>query len=79
MSTYDKLDGLIVDAIKSGKSRINFIKRMSVLEEAIRISGFLGRDTDRIVDGRLQALRKRGLIEHRKGQGWVAVSKEAKC
>ena len=70
MSTYDKLDGLIVDAIKSGNSSFSDIMKTAVWDEALRISGFLGRDTDRIVDGRLQALRKRGLIVHVKGCGW---------
>ena len=77
MSTYDKLDDLIVNAIKSGKSSFSDIMKTAVWDEALRISGFLGRDTDRIVDGRLQALRKRGLIRHLSFSGWVAISKEA--
>ena len=71
MSTYDKLDDLIVNAIKPGKSSFSDIMKTAVWDEALRISGFLGRDTDRVVDGRLQALRKRGLIEHVKGRGWI--------
>lgn len=71
MSTYDKIDSLIVDAIKSGSNNFKAIwSNRNILDEALRISGFLGRDTDRIVDGRLQALRKRGLIVHVKGWGW---------
>ena len=77
---YDKIDSMIVDAIKAGRRSFSLIfNSRLVSKEAERISGLLGRDADRIVDGRLQALRKRSLIEHRKGQGWVAISKEAKC
>lgn len=75
---YDKIDSMIVDAIKAGRRSFSLIfNSRLVSKEAERISGLLGRDADRIVDGRLQALRKRSLIEHRKGQGWVAISKVA--
>ncbi len=80
MSTYDKLDGLIVDAIKAGSNSFHLIfNRKRVLDEAHRISGATGRDTDRIVDSRLQALRKRGAIKYLHYRGWVALSKEVKC
>ena len=72
MSQYDKIDSLIVEAIKSGRNSFNLIfNTRPVLDEAHCISSINRRDTDRIVDGRLQALRKRGLIEHTKGRGWI--------
>ena len=73
MNTYEKLDSLIVQSIKAGSnSFILIFNRKRVLDEALRISSANGRDTDRIVDSRLQALRKRGLIVHVKGWGWRA-------
>lgn len=82
----DKLDYLIVEEIKSGSSKFSTIWRGAVKAEAERLHeedrklrGYNAKPVFRFIDTRLQALRKRGLIEHRKGQGWVAVSKEAKC
>lgn len=73
MSQYDKLDDLIVQSIKAGSnSFIIIFNRKRVLDEAHRISRATGRDTDRIIDGRLQSLRKRGLIVHVKVWGWRA-------
>ena len=71
MSQYDKLDSLIFETIKQGRSVFSFIFNSKlVFDEAHRISSATGRDTDRIVDGRLQALKKRGVIVHVKGWGW---------
>lgn len=70
---YEKLDHLIVEAIKGGLNSFTPIfNSRNILKEAHRISNANSRDTDRIVDSRLQALRKRGLIEHAKGRGWIA-------
>lgn len=71
MSQYDKLDSLIFQSIKAGSnSFILIFNRKRVIDEVKRISSATGRDTDRIVDGRLQALRKRGVIVHVTGWGW---------
>ena len=71
MSQYDKLDSLIVDSIKGGCHSFSAIfKSRGVFDEAMRLSHAVGRDTDRIVDGRLQALRRRGLIVYFTGWGW---------
>lgn len=81
---HDKLDFLIVEAIKSGSRTFGAIWRGAVKAEAERLHeedrklrGHNAKPVFRFIDNRLQALRKRGLIEHRKGQGWVAVSKGA--
>lgn len=72
MSQHDKLDYLIVEAIKSGLNSFTPIfNNRNVLREAHRISSYNSRDADRIVDSRLQALRKRGLIEFKRPIGWV--------
>ena len=71
MSQYDKLDALIVDAIKGGcHSFASIFSGRSLIDEAMRLSHAIGRDTDRIVDGRMQALRRRGLIVYVNGWGW---------
>ena len=71
MSQYEKLDALIVDAIKGGcHSFSSIISGRSLFDETLRLSHAIGRDTDRIVDGRLQALRRRGVIAHFSGRGW---------
>lgn len=77
---YDKLDFLIVEAIKQGQRSFALIfTGKLVFDEAHRISSATGRDTDRIVDARLQALRRRGAIKYLHYRGWVALSKEVKC
>ena len=71
MSQYDKLDASIMDAIKGGcHSFAAIFKSRGVFDEAMRLSHAIGRDTQRIVDGRLQALRRRGLIVYYTGWGW---------
>ena len=71
MSQYDKLDSLIVDAIKGGcHSFSSIFSGRSLFDEAMRLSHAIGRDAQRIVDRRLQALRKRGVIVYFSGWGW---------
>ena len=71
MSQYEKIDALIVDAIKGGCHSFSCIfSGRSLFDEAMRLSHAIGRDTQRIVDGRLQALRRRGVIVHVTGWGW---------
>ena len=71
MSQYDKLDSLIVDSIKGGCHSFSAIHNSrGVFDEALRISIAVKRDQDRVVDSRLQALRKRGVIVHFSGWGW---------
>lgn len=77
MSLYDKIDSAIVQSIKSGRNSFVLIFNSKlVLDEALRISSANGRDPDRIVDGRLQALGKRGVIVHVTGWGWRAKEAE---
>ena len=79
MSHYEKIDHLIVEEIKSGTSRFVAIFRGAVKAEAERlhhedwqVHGCNAKRPFRFVESRLQALRKRGLIEHVKGWGWRA-------
>ena len=74
MTNYEKLDWLITMTI-TGNSKFlgDILSDNLVFLEAERIAMETGRDLYRIVDGRLQALRKRGVIRYAKGRGWVVV------
>jgi hypothetical protein len=61
MSQYDRLDELIVLAIKG---RRHPLYERLCCTEAHRLEKATGREAFRITDGRLQALRKRGVIVH---------------
>ncbi|WP_202844741.1 hypothetical protein [Luteimonas saliphila] len=73
MSTFAILDGLIVDAIKSGRTKFNDIFSDEVSKRAYYDRP---RDGYRLVDRRLQALRKRGAIAFNKGE-WTVCAHEA--
>ena len=80
MSTYATLDGEILAAIRSGKHPL-YARNVHV--EAKRIADLMGRQEHRVIDGRLQTLRKAGkIVAHRKAiAGWVLeeVKKEGKA
>ena len=61
MSSYTILDAAIVTAIRSQKSPLY---EKDVATEAKRISDLTGRESFRVIDGRLQALRKDGLVAY---------------
>lgn len=61
MGKYDELDRLIIDAVTKRKSPLN---EKCVNEEAARLAAGTGRDDFRVIDARLQTLRKRGKIRH---------------
>ena len=65
---YAELDRRIIDAIKNYGRCLSI---RSVRAEAQRISEATGRDTERIIDGRTQTLRKRGVIEYVLGKWYV--------
>lgn len=64
MSQYAKLDALILERIAgpNGATFTELNANRAVAEEAARIGEATGRVDWRIVDGRLQTLRKQGLI-----------------
>lgn len=80
MSQYQELDQRITDAIRAGK---NPLYAQHVSEEAKRLAEATGRESFRVIDGRLQQLRKSGKIQHVskvRGSdtgGWSVVGKEA--
>ena len=61
MSQYKILDDLIVEAIRTNDPR-GPLYAINVSCEAARIAQASGRDSFRIVDQRIQALRKAGTI-----------------
>ena len=78
MNAYLTLDQLIVDSIRSGKHPLYGAQ---VNEEARRIAQASGRDVLRVIDGRIQALRKAGRIcaDRMCGAGWIVLQDEAKA
>ena len=65
---YAELDALILHAIRNyGACLYN----KGVRKEAGRIADATGRDADRVIDGRTQALRKKGNIEYVHGKWYV--------
>ena len=76
---YETLDVLIIDAIACGKHPLY---AGIVSAEAERIAESTGRKAFRVIDGRLQALRKSGAIMHQTKSyasggcgGWKIVKK----
>jgi hypothetical protein len=61
---YEKLDSLIIKAIYENER--NPMYKRDVAAEALRIAKATGRDDMRIIDGRLTALRKAGVIRYLK-------------
>ena len=61
MSKYIELDKAIVDAIREGRSPLY---ARTVAAEASQLAALCGREEFRVIDGRLQALRKAGRIRH---------------
>lgn len=61
MSMYDELDARIIDAVKA---RANPIYSRRCVDEACRLADETGRERFRVIDGRLQALRKAGKVRY---------------
>jgi hypothetical protein len=75
---YEKLDSLIIKAIYEDER--NPMYKRDVAAEALRIAKATGRDDMRVIDGRLIALRKAGMIRYLKKSeapeqkaGWYLV------
>lgn len=70
MSQYDELDALIVAAIDEGAKQFFWIHTGSVRAECDRIAKNTGRESFRICDARMQALRRKGRIAFSHQLGW---------
>lgn len=67
MSEYAELDAAIIDVIENYDSP-SFGQILSLLEVEVSKATTKGRRPFRVLDGRLQALRKKGLITF--SNGW---------
>lgn len=76
MSQYENLDKLILQRL-SGEVGLPliFLNAQEVKCESERLAEASGRDAFRVLDGRLQALRKRGAITFNSKTGWVVTTK----
>lgn len=70
MIDYTKMDQLIIEKIKDGANTFSKIDGGSVYDEAKSIEMATGGDSFRVIDRRLQALRKRGVIEYTTKEKW---------
>lgn len=61
MSQYERLDAMILLAIDSARHPLYF---GPCTAEGMRIAEATGRESFRVIDGRLQALRRAGKIDH---------------
>lgn len=71
MSQYEKLDKLIVERLRQGPMFLHFLCAHEVHVECVRIADATGREAFRIIDARLQALRKAGVIVYSSKTGWA--------
>ncbi len=70
---YTELDEMIKDRISRGKNTFMLIDGGDVYTEATRLSIITGGEEFRIIDRRLQALRKRGEIKYTTKEKWTAL------
>ena len=63
MTQYSEIDRCIIECIRSGQG-IHPLYDKRVNQEADRLAMRTGREDFRIIDGRLQALRKQGAIKY---------------
>ena len=72
MSQYQKLDDLIVAQVANkGIQFTPLFSSNAVREESRRLGTELGREPFRVLDGRLQALKRKGAISYGTKTGWV--------
>ena len=72
MSQYDTLDRLMLARLAKLNCGLNFmfLNAQEVRDESERLEKETGRDAYRVIDGRLQYLRKKGVIEYDSKRGW---------
>ena len=72
--TYQKLDTELLKSIERGVSSFVLLNSGSVGNEAARLSILMRRERFRLIDRRLQALRKAKKIAFNSKTGWALVS-----
>ena len=73
MSTYKKIDAALIANIGAGKRNLTYLSGGMVGVEATNIAISKGGELFRIIDRRLQALRKAGKIVYGSKTGWTVV------
>ncbi len=73
MTDYTDIDGMIVRKIQRGARTFAAIDGGEVYNEANRLHELTGSPAFRIIDRRLQALRKKGVIQYTTSEKWQAV------
>jgi hypothetical protein len=76
MNQYEEIDAAILKSIESGKNLFHAIS-LDVTNVTHPLAEATGAEEWRIVDRRLQSLRKKGKISYSRADGWEIV-KEAK-
>jgi hypothetical protein len=75
--SYDQLDALILKRCAASPVTFSVLLVNDEIEEAAydvaKPDRFGHREPDRVVDRRLQALRKRGLLAYSRADGWRAA------
>jgi len=75
MSLYEGIDRLIVEHVRTTRQPVSPLYARSVHSEAERIAEITGRHAMRVIDGRLTALKKRGVIHYsRELRAWATGS-----
>ena len=77
MSIYKKLDAALIDSIKSGNNFLYRIESVAVTQEAMSLALLQRAEGWRIIDRRLQALRKANKIVYSSKTGWTVVEEVA--
>lgn len=77
MSTYDKLDAVLIVNIGAGMRTLAHLSGKTVRNEAASLAILMRGESWRIIDCRLQALRKAGKIVYGSKTGWTVVGKPA--
>jgi len=70
---YAYLDTLIQERIAAGNNTFMRIDGGPVYAEADRLANITGGPAFRIIDRRLQAMRKKGLIKYTTAEKWTVV------
>lgn len=74
--TYHTLDREIIARIQDGHATASQIEGGAAGEEALNLQRELHSPSFRIIDRRLQALRKAGKITYDRRAGWALVDKQ---
>ena len=77
MSIYKKLDEALIHSIKSGNNLLHRIQSVAVTQEAMSLALLQRAEGWRIIDRRLQALRKANKIVYSSKTGWTVVEEVA--